>query len=110
MARKLCPLNDVFRIEGRGVILVLPPEHEWEVSGEKTIHRHECIRIVDESGGEIRTFIKDFETTIRNGGRDSDLCFTLPADITVDMISRNSEIWLERDDDQPVIWQGLPKS
>lgn len=106
MPRKLCDLKDVFVIEGRGVIFVLPKDDEWGISGQEKIHRHKCIRVLDSNGNRLDTFVKDLDFTVRNGGKDSDLCFTLPRDVTIDKISLPGEIWLERDGDTPVLWEG----
>ena len=109
MPRKLCDLKDTFFIEGRGAILVLPKDDQWQLSPDEKIHRFERILIVTPSGSEIRTFIKDLDFSVRNGPRDSNLCFTLPSDIKRGMIPTGSEIWLERDGAEPVFWEDAPK-
>ena len=110
MPTKLCNLKDTFFIEDRGVILVLPSDEQWGISKQELIHRHEKIFLLSESGEKLDTFVKDLDFTVRNGGRDSDLCFTLPRDVKPEMVTLPSEIWLCRDDSTPILKDGVQKT
>lgn len=103
MPKLLCKITDSFAIEGRGVAAVL--EDEWRISKEERIHNRERIRIVRPDGGWVATFIVSIEFLLR-GDRTESTAFMLPKDIVVEDAPKDSMIFLEREDERPIIWSG----
>ena len=69
------------------------------------VKRREVIRILRPDKSSVKTFIKHFEF-IRKFGGASGIVIQLPNDVTVDDVPPDSLIFLEREDDQPIMWDG----
>lgn len=109
MATLLCKTIEAFRIEGRGTIVVLQDPEEWRIPATEHVKRREAIRILRPDKSSVKTFIKDFEF-IRKFGGGSGLIIQLPNDVSVDDVPPESLVFLEREDDEPILWDGRNNS
>jgi len=107
MPKLLCKIADSFSIEGRGTVIVLEPMDEWRIPRSEPVHRKEVIRILRPDQSSTKTFIKDFDFIRHGGGRES-LAFTLPRKVGAEDAPADSMIFLEREDDVPIFWDGVP--
>ncbi|MCH7227430.1 hypothetical protein [Haloferula sp. A504] len=107
MPKLLCKIIDSFSIEGRGTVIALESMYEWRIPRSEPVHRREVIRILRPDQSSTTTFIKDFDFIRHAGGRES-LAFTLPRNVGVEDAPADSMIFLEREDDVPIFWDGVP--
>ena len=102
MPKKVAKIDMVFSIEGIGTVIALAKEEEWMILPTETIHRGERIQIRSPDGYCIFTFIRDIQMI--NRGRDyGSVCFGLPRSVAPQDIPDGSELWLERDGEEPLI-------
>ena len=102
MPKKVAKIDEVFSIEGIGAVLCMPKEDQWILDPNEKIHRRERIQIRTPDGGCIATFIKDI-AMINRGRERGSVAFSLPRSIAATEIPDGSELWLERDGDEPLI-------
>lgn len=102
MPKKVARIDAVFAIDGIGTVIAMPKEGEWSIDASEPIHRRERIQIRTPDGGRIETFIKNIEM-INRGRERRGVCFSLPKNITPESVVPGSELWLERDDNSPLI-------
>ena len=105
MPKLLCKTLEVFHIEGRGTVVTLEDPIEWRIPAKEVVKRREAIRILRPDKSSIRTFIKDFDYVRKFGGGEG-LVIQLPNDVGVDDVPPGSLVFLEREDSDPVIWDG----
>jgi hypothetical protein len=105
MPKLLCKTIETFNIEGRGTIVVLQDPEDWRIPPTEVVKRREAIRILRPDQSSVKTFIKDFEF-IRKFGGGSGVVIQLPNDVSVDDVPPESLVFLEREDDEPILWDG----
>ena len=105
MPKLLCKTIETFKIEGRGTIVVLQDPEDWRIPATEHVKRREAIRILRPDKSSVKTFIKDFEF-IRKFGGGSGLVIQLPNDVSADDVPPDSLVFLEREDDEPILWDG----
>ena len=106
MPKLLCKTIETFNIEGRGIIVVLQDPEDWRIPATEVVKRRESIRILRPDQSSVKTFIKDFEF-VRKFGGGSGIVIQLPNDVTVDDVPPESLVFLEREDNEPILWDGL---
>ncbi len=102
MPKKVATIDLVLSIDGIGTVIALPNEEEWAIGSQERIHRRERIQIRTQSGVCISTFIKDIEMISLRDRRGS-VAFSLPSSIKAEDLSEGSQLWLERDGNEPLI-------
>ena len=102
MPKKVAVIDTVFFIEGTGTILCLPKEEFWSLKPGEDIYRRERIQIRRPDGTYVSTYIKNLEF-INRGRENGSISLSLPHDISPNDIPSGSELWLERDDNEPVL-------
>ncbi len=105
MPKLLCKTIETFNIEGRGTIVVLQDPEDWRITPTEVVKRREAIRILRPDESSVKTFIKDFEF-IRKFGGGSGIVIQLPNDVSVGDVPPESLVFLEREDDEPILWDG----
>ncbi len=105
MPKLLCKTIEAFHIQGRGTIVTLEDPCEWRIPAREVVRRRESIRILRPDQSSVKTFIKDFEFMRTFGGGEA-LLIQLPNDVGVDDVPKGSLVFLEREDAEPIIWDG----
>ena len=105
MPKLLCKTIEAFKIEGRGTIVVLQDPEDWRIPATEHVKNREAIRILRPDKSSVKTFIKEFEF-VRKFGGGSGLIIELPRDVSVDDVPPDSLVFLEREDDDPLLWDG----
>ena len=106
MPKLLCKSIETFNIEGRGTIVVLQDPEDWRIPPNEVVKKQEAIRILRPDQSSVKTFIKDLEF-IRKFGGGSGVVIQLPNDVSADDVPPDSMIFLEREDGDPILWDGL---
>ncbi|MBA4146671.1 MAG: hypothetical protein H0X66_01050 [Verrucomicrobia bacterium] len=102
MPKKVATIDGVYSIDNIETVIALPQEDQWLIAPTESIHRRERIQIRTPNGRCISTFIRDIEMI--NRGRDrGGVCFCLPRSVVAEDISNGSELWLERDGEEPLL-------
>ncbi len=104
MPKLLCSIAEVFHIEGRGTVAILEDQNTWRIPANEEVHVREAIRILRPDRSFIKTFIKSFDWLKK--AATSSLAVGLPADVGVNDIPPASLVFLERDDENPLFWDG----
>ena len=107
MPKLLCKISDSFAIEGRGTVAVLESTEDWRIPRDERVHRREMVRILRPDQTSLQTFIKDFDFVRRPDGKES-IALTFPNDVKAEHAPPGSTIFLEREDDVPIYWDGQP--
>ncbi|MEM7147163.1 MAG: hypothetical protein AAF591_18750 [Verrucomicrobiota bacterium] len=106
MPKLLCKVTETFAIQGRGVVAILENDAEWRIPRDEVVNRREVIRVLRPDETSVKTFIKDFEFVTRAGGK-SDLAITFPKNVTLEDVPPHSMIFLEREDGEAILWDGV---
>ena len=102
MSKLLTKTDLIIKSTGSGLILCLPKEEKWQIKPPEKIHKRERIEVRMPSGKVIQTFIKDI-VMINRGRENGSIALLLPKSIKPEDVPEQSEIWLLRNDDKPVI-------
>jgi hypothetical protein len=102
MPKKVSKIDLVFSIEGRGTVIALAKESEWSIGTSEAIHRQERVQIRTPIGTCILTFVREIESINRGPDRGS-VGLLLPRSIRPEHVPEGSELWLERDGNEPLI-------
>jgi hypothetical protein len=105
MPKLLCKTIEAFHIQGRGTVVTLEDPADWRIPAKEVVKRREAIRILRPDHSSVKTFIKDFEFLRKRGGEEA-IVITLPNDVGVDDVPNGSLVFLEREDAEPVLWDG----
>ena len=105
MPKLLCKTIEAFHVEGRGTVVTLEDPCDWRIPAREVVKRREAIRILRPDQSSVKTFIKDFEFMRKFGGGEA-LIILLPNDVSVDDVPPESLIFLEREDSEPIVWDG----
>lgn len=105
MPKLLCKTIEAFHIQGRGTFVTLEDPCEWRIPAKEVVKRCEIIRILRPDQSSVKTFIKDFEFLRKFGGGEA-LVIQLPNDVGVDDVPNGSLVFLEREDAEPILWDG----
>lgn len=105
MPKLLCKTIEAFHIQGRGTVVMLEDPCEWRIPAKEVVKRREAIRILRPDQSSVKTFIKDFEFMRKFGGGEA-LIIQLPNDVGVDDVPNGSLVFLEREDAEPILWDG----
>jgi hypothetical protein len=105
MPKLLCKTIEAFYIQGRGTVVTLEDPCDWRIPAKEVVKRREAIRILRPDQSSVKTFIKDFEFMRTFGGGEA-LLIQLPNDVRVDDVPKGSLVFLEREDAEPVLWDG----
>ena len=105
MRKLLCKTIEAFHIQGRGTVVTLDDPCEWRIPAKEVVKRRETIRILRPDQSSVKTFIKDFEFMRKFGGGEA-LIIQLPNDVGGDDVQNGSLVFLEREDAEPILWDG----
>ena len=101
----LCKTIETFDIRGRGTVVVLQDQQDWRIRSSERVFRRETIRILRPDGASVRTFIKDLEFIRKFGGGEA-VAIMLPSDVPASAVPADSIIFVEREDEEPIMWDG----
>lgn len=87
--------------------MTLEDPKDWRIPASEVVKRREQIRILRPDQSSVKTFIKDFEF-IRTFGGGEGLLILLPNNLGVEEVPAGSLIFLEREGDEPILWDGTP--
>ena len=102
MPKLIAKTDQVLEIEGRGTFVCLPKEDAWDLDPTATIHKRERIQIRTPEGRLIETYIKEIEFINRGRGRGG-IALLLPREFSKRDVPESSEVWLQRNGDEPII-------
>lgn len=105
MPKLLCKTIETFHIKGRGTVVTLEDPCDWRIPAKEVVKRREAIRILRPDESSVKTFIKDFDYVRKFGGGEA-LLIQLPNDVGVDDIPNGSLVFLEREDEDSIFWDG----
>jgi hypothetical protein len=105
MPKLLCKTIEAFHIQGRGTVVTLEDPCDWRIPAKEVVRRREAIRILRPDKSSVKTFIKDFDFIRKFGGGEA-LVIQLPNDVSVDDVPNGSLVFLEREDAEPILWDG----
>jgi hypothetical protein len=105
MPKLLCKTIEAFHIEGFGTFVLLEDLSEWRIPATEVVKLREAIRILRPDQSSVKTFIKDFDYPRRSDGGLT-LMIRLPNDVKVSDVPPGSLIFLEREDSEPIPWDG----
>ena len=105
MPKLLCKTIEAFHIQGRGTVVTLEDPCDWRIPAKEIVKRREVIRILRPDQSSVKTFIKDFDFVRKFEGGEA-LVIQLPNDVGVADVPNGSLVFLEREDEEPILWDG----
>ncbi|RYD66631.1 MAG: hypothetical protein EOP83_04560 [Verrucomicrobiaceae bacterium] len=108
MPKLLCKTVDSFAIEGLGTIVLLEDSKEWRIPADEVVRIRESIRMLRPDGSSIKTFIKGLEFALVRGS--DQMAIELPKGVGVQDVPAGSLVFLEREDADPILWDGVRAS
>jgi len=104
MPKLLCKIDDTFEIKSMGTVIMLEKQNDWRIAEDEKVKVKEVIRIIHSDKSSLKTHIKAIEFALVKG--TDKICFILPKDVKTHHAPKGSQVFLEREDESPIMWDG----